>query len=136
MRNIYKVLLAVMALLGTPAAAEIIELRCVTNEIDSEGNIEAVPDIDDTPNFLVFNTSDRSVQYALWPSASATHWDDEIIAWTMFSQEYMRAAAFMFNRSSGLLLVEVVSSWHLQRVEDGRPIHANSTMFNRCTRTF
>ena len=136
MIKIHKVLLAVMALLGTPAAAEVIELRCVTNKIDSEGNIEALPDLGGTPKFLVFNTSDRSVQYASWHSVSATHWDEEIIAWTAFSEKNMVAAVFMFNRSSGVLLVEAVSSWDLQNVDDGLPVYVGDTMFDSCTRTF
>jgi hypothetical protein len=136
MKNIYQVLVVVMALIGTPAAAEIIELRCTTNAIDSEGNIQVLPDIGGTPSILVFNTSDRSVWFAAWPLVPATYWDEEIIAWNIFRPVYMDGGTFMFNRSSGLLLVETVSSIDIQNVEAGLHFHSNFTMFYRCTRTF
>lgn len=135
MKNICQIFVVIMALLGTPAAAEIIELRCVTNSIDSAGNIEVVPDTNGIQNILVFNTSDRSVRYAAWPDVSATYWDEEFIAWTAFSEEPMIAAAFMFNRSSGILLVATVSSWELRQIESAFPFLPNK-LFHRCTRTF
>lgn len=127
MKNAFLSAALIAALAAGSASAEVIELTCTTSPLSGQ---------EFPPATLVFDTDERTARFAFWPESQAIVWDDDFIMWQSHNAERITAASFLYNRSSGELLIEVVTPNRMATIRDPESRATAGLPLDRCTRLF